>query len=704
MKKQILWTALLSIGFAGALAAEDKNPAGFAEQKIRIDLQKTVDHNTKVLRVVSDTGQDDKIPVLYPIKNTHAQHLFKVLGYLVYSGGDVHTSPSASPKIPNNGFMVPLTANDGKSFLLISVAQHQHEGIRQTIEAMDKPEMVTSSGSPKRFYWPKYRDALDLEQIYDRTITNISNLPVGASHLVDSDLNMIGFDGPPEQHKLGEALFKQVDMPEPSISVTARIYEVSDTEALKIGFDWVNWKNTVGRNLFNLGLYSKDAWTWQYGKGRDYLSGPSTTSNGVDVPPANVTTTWFGNNGENHLTKNVSDFNFSCATSFFDLLAGTGKAKIQVSPRVSVLTGKKGTIRSVEGVSYGLIGDGATAKSDPFKHTVADYTDIGGDQTGDVKGQNGTGNDQAWRATDNTLTITVAASQGTYANYMAAKSGDTISVDLNGDGIYETISTVNGDVWRIKGGTSAKIRLAGGAHNVTMSGNTTGTVTAFTGDTNTEYPVLWEPSFTVYVGNAAVKYSASYLYTRVGPRTSYGGKMETYYERTGGLTINQMNLSGSTGWGVVLNVSPTVGTQSTLLKVDGTAKLLTGFASNGSPLTQEHSINTTLTVGNETPGFVIGAYDRVQEIKSSYSVPLLGQIPGLNWLFGNETNIVVRSKVVIALDVKVSNSATGDDLSKLSPTDDDQKKAMQPIDRIISNKAVAPSMRPGVDLLFLEQD
>jgi hypothetical protein len=242
---------------------------------------------------------------------------------------------------------------------------------------------------------------------------------------------------------------------------------------------------------------------------------------------------------------------------------------------------------------------------------------------------------------------------------MVSDDGLRLYIDIDGDGINEEIRTVAGDSIRIKPGGKTSIRLDtgnGAARNVLLS--STATIidydTQFSDDL--EYKISGDPKIDVFVGGASVTFRASAIYRKVGPRTKYGANLDKYYSRTGGLTFKQLQLKAKNGWGVSLQVEPTIGEKSTFLKLNGTVKLLTGFASDGSPVTQEHSLSSSVTVANGNTSFVLGSYDRVQDINASYKVPLLGSIPGIGWLFSSETKAKSTSKVVVILNVQVANA------------------------------------------------
>jgi len=103
--------------------------------------------------------------------------------------------------------------------------------------------------------------------------------------------------------------------------------------------------------------------------------------------------------------------------------------------------------------------------------------------------------------------------------------------------------------------------------------------------------------------------------------------------------------------GVEVEVTPFIGLESMEMDVDIFCSSITGIDANGLPVIDERSVCTKVRLVDGEP-FVIGGLKRTSSVKRSAKVPILGSIPVLGWLFGNETNINRQNDVVIVIKPK----------------------------------------------------
>ncbi|MBN1866552.1 hypothetical protein JW916_04595 [Candidatus Sumerlaeota bacterium] len=186
--------------------------------------------------------------------------------------------------------------------------------VEAAILALDKEWLnATDDGSALVRYDAKYRDLTNSDYMARRY------LGVPASTSVEDELeNTMTHTDNPANAGAWEAIMKATDLPESDIKVDAEFVEVSTNNDLKMGVDYIAWKNGPGRNLFEFifaGLENVERY-----RGASSIYNPLTPT---IFPPANGDSQRFETNGR----QRYASYNYWLTSAYFDFLKSKGVAK-----------------------------------------------------------------------------------------------------------------------------------------------------------------------------------------------------------------------------------------------------------------------------------------------------------------------------------------------------------------------------------------
>lgn len=108
--------------------------------------------------------------------------------------------------------------------------------------------------------------------------------------------------------------------------------------------------------------------------------------------------------------------------------------------------------------------------------------------------------------------------------------------------------------------------------------------------------------------------------------------------------------SGSVG--VRVSILPFVGLESTEAAIDIAVSDVVGHSPQGTPIINTRFLFSYARLQDGVP-YVIGGIQRKEEIKSTGKIPLLGDLPVLGWLAGNEQDKARETELVIVLTPQV---------------------------------------------------
>ena len=184
----------------------------------------------------------------------------------------------------------------------------------------------TDDGSALAIYEAKYRDVSEIDALASTFAGG------GGSRVVDGYRNSVNIVD--EGAQIGGYLFaaKAVDVPSHEITVDAQFVELDIKNDLKLGLDYIAWKNGPGRNLFEFICANMDY--------AENFRGASSIFNPLlpaVAPPSN--------SGEN-LRWEVSSRQRYCSTNawitsaYIDFLQTKGKARVIVQPTIQTRSGR----------------------------------------------------------------------------------------------------------------------------------------------------------------------------------------------------------------------------------------------------------------------------------------------------------------------------------------------------------------------------
>jgi len=114
----------------------------------------------------------------------------------------------------------------------------------------------------------------------------------------------------------------------------------------------------------------------------------------------------------------------------------------------------------------------------------------------------------------------------------------------------------------------------------------------------------------------------------------------------------------STDTGVWVKVTPVIGTDGIRLAVDTSVVNHVGYADNGRPIVAKRASTAEVTVpdGKE---IILSGMVHETEVHENRRVPILGSLPIIGYLFGNEIKMMNRRLVVVALKATRVNDFKG---------------------------------------------
>lgn len=270
-----------------------------------------------------------------------------------------------------------------KAWIQYVCPEWQAAPVEQAIKALDEGWVQHSTdGAQDVYYKAKFRDPA----LVDR-LAQIWGGTVGFSEV---DANNGAIHRNDEPYRMSEYLkaAKQVDIPEHQIMLEGAIYELNTSNDLKLGLDYIAWKNGPGRNLFDF-LLAGESNRENFKNASSYLN---PRGRFVDTD---------GDDDRNHFhldnRQEYFQVNFLLTAAYLDFLQSKGKAKVLARPTVSTRSGTVGTWTSVDQVVAQISGpDPGPTGSVPQRIPQLWYpqdaghenNDNGGPTTGDNKSPN----------------------------------------------------------------------------------------------------------------------------------------------------------------------------------------------------------------------------------------------------------------------------------------------------------------------------
>jgi len=303
------------------------NDYRFQPDQININVEPKDGLTQKVLRTDQKILTNEFVSELIPVYNVTARELRPIARAVAGMEG---------------GFADVVQDKKKKQYFLHVVAPPwQLPYIVEAVKALDKTWVnATDNGTGLVKYRAKNRDA--------EAIDPSARLYCGGITQFDERLNLATHVNDPSLATVYEKIMEAADLPVNMITVEAQFVEVSTQNDLKLGVDYLAWKNGPGRDLWEV--------ICAHAKNVEHFRGASSIYNPLTppIPWDGSGTTRFETNSRQH----YASYNAWLTAAYLDFLQSKGKAKVVVSPVISTRSGRTASWASSNPVvSFAVTGD-----------------------------------------------------------------------------------------------------------------------------------------------------------------------------------------------------------------------------------------------------------------------------------------------------------------------------------------------------------
>ena len=233
----------------------------------------------------------------------------------------------------------------GKGYLQVICPRFQLPYIREAVKALDEPWIKENNdGFSMVYYRAKNRPIADVD-----TLAKLWTDGDGVS-VLDTQANSAMRREEPARAHTWLRTCETVDVVPDQMVFEGAIYEVNTNDDLKLGLDYIAWKNGPGRSLFECirGRTSTDQ-NWDEASS---IWDPLTGKRQVVAGESDQETT---------VTQKYCSFNYVVNSAFIDFLASNGKARVITRPKIITRSNVKGTFSTVEQIlSFNVVPDAVT--------------------------------------------------------------------------------------------------------------------------------------------------------------------------------------------------------------------------------------------------------------------------------------------------------------------------------------------------------
>lgn len=259
-----------------------------------------------------------------------------------------------------------------ENYLQVIVPEWQLPFIEQAVSLIDESWiMENQDGSVAAYYKAKHRSIASVDRIARRWGGEGFTAVDGANNAA------IRRDEP---FWLGEYLkgAKLVDVPEHQGRFRVKVYEVNVSDDLRLGLDYIAWKNGPGRNLFEFAFIGYDA--------SEQFLNVSGFLNPFQQRTVNLTNKSIHRKITNANASRFGYINFVANAAYLDFLASKGKAKTLAEGVVQVRSGSTATFGATEQVVTfnALPNDPGDTGTEPTRISVVAASEGVVAQTGDL--------------------------------------------------------------------------------------------------------------------------------------------------------------------------------------------------------------------------------------------------------------------------------------------------------------------------------
>jgi type II secretory pathway component GspD/PulD (secretin) len=224
----------------GGLGATPDAAASNVDNYINQDDQLNLDANTgnvRVLRTNEKAALNDYVTATFPINNATPRELRNVFrSILSIEGGTAE---------------VIRDRNTGDNMLQVIAPSFTMPYIQRALPTLDESWIREyDTGSADVYYKAVNRRVADVDVFASRFASSDNGFSA-----VDFTANAVSRIDEPYRIESYEKGAKMVDIPANQVLLDVAIYEVTASNDLKLGLDYIAWKNGPGRNLWNF-IYS----------------------------------------------------------------------------------------------------------------------------------------------------------------------------------------------------------------------------------------------------------------------------------------------------------------------------------------------------------------------------------------------------------------------------------------------------------------
>jgi type II secretory pathway component GspD/PulD (secretin) len=311
----------------------------------------------KVLRTNQKVNTNEFVPALIgPIRNVSVRELREIARAITgIEGGTAEVVRDKAKK---------------EYFLSVTCPPWQLPYLEQAIAALDKEWVrAAQDGTDRVTYQAKFRDI----DIVDKLASEPPSNPISRSSIDRLNNSVTYLDAPAYAEEYLQWAQK-VDIPVSEVQLNVKVYEITDENMTKIGFDFLAWKNGPGRNLFDF------VYATQHFEENMRRAGSIFNPFGGIVPPADGSVgRWAGGGSQTY-----ASYNALLTTAYLDFLQTKGKAKVAATGTVRAVSGNPASWASATPIAnLTVTGDmnkdlyGAAAGSRETVNGAGDSGDLG---------------------------------------------------------------------------------------------------------------------------------------------------------------------------------------------------------------------------------------------------------------------------------------------------------------------------------------
>ena len=270
----------------------------------------------KVLRVNQKNLINDFVTATFPLHHIHPRELRNVMRTV--TGQEGGRAEVIRDKVK------------GENFLQVICPKFMLPWIEAAVEELDVDWIRQSEdGSITGQYYSKFRPS--------ETLDPFASQYAGEGFTsFDPNLNLVARRDEPYRVQKYLAACELFDVPPPQALLQFKIYEVDTSNDLKLGVDWIAWKNGPGRSLFELIFAGQDA--------HDQFD----NATGNFDPNLGAFTVFSNGNNSVHFesTQYLLSANYLLTTAYLDFMRVKGKARVLAQPEIFTFTHSPASWRS----------------------------------------------------------------------------------------------------------------------------------------------------------------------------------------------------------------------------------------------------------------------------------------------------------------------------------------------------------------------